>query len=388
MRRGEEDPFAPPTPPRARTSGPPSSSADASATTLSSSASNHIPTGPRASGGNSTAWGSSRGISERGRGRGLGIRGRGRRGGYGSYDSGHSAQDDAPAKSLARKVDAGGNALTPDLMPMQGGDLDQNNHDSVEAGELEEGEAREEEEGETIVSSAPETGMRDRTSGAVKEEVRSRREASKPHLGSLPPHRGSWPSQRGQASSGHSNTTPASQGPPSTPSAANPYATTPTAWAQQQQQTGSSVTPPVPSATSLGPTRPKYPLPASAFAHSLQPEWDAEIFALTHHRLAALHRLPLSTAFAVGSSAARPVGSASGATTPAAVATPSTETPGLGGDSGMLTGTPVGSSAATTVTSTTPSLRQALLELRDAQLEMEMSAFRRDEIDRARAALV
>ncbi|CAO1636280.1 unnamed protein product [Parajaminaea phylloscopi] len=395
---------------------------------------NGIPTGPRATigrGGSPAAWGASRG-----RGVGLGIRGRGGRGGgnHGNHGT-HYTAEEGPARSLTRKLDAGGNAVLPDLMPVQatstnaeqqldtagrssltGGAL--MSQDSTEAGEIEEGEARE--EGEMDATMQEDRSLRVsehdvRTAGTERDPAISSRDegyndgrsrerdaANRRHVRS-PRHPRSKDSpadqiggeqlSRSSDRDAHAGTSGARA---SSTTAANPYATAPNVWAaqqQQQRQRSSDAAPPstAPAPAPPVPVRPRLPLTAASFPRSAQPEWDAEMFALSHHRLAALHRLSLSTSFPTSASVG---GTAALAGTPGAI-TPLGNTPSIEiGDPAMLstagaTATANGGAAAMSPSANSSlSLRQALLDLREAQLEMEMSGFRRDEVDRARAALV
>lgn len=369
-----------------------------------------IPTGPRSYVGRAgaPAWGSGRGgsggVGPRGRDGGLGIRGRGRVG-HGHYNA--QLNEDPPARRLARKLDAGGNAVFPDLMPAQapnGGQTtgkidDESSLADGEAGEVEEGEARE--EGEMMPAAVQDGLFSDAKHGRLATGTQSLFDySSKGHAEKetvrqvQSPQAGPSTSLRTQVQGGST----AAEAVSST-TLVNSHTTAPNAWAaaQQQQQKGSSETPPTSAGTPATP-RARMPLSAFSFPRSVQPEWDAEVFALSHQRLSALNRLPLSTSFS--SIATAGAGSALG--TMANPATPGANTPlantpsvesgeagflfSSGGNSGIVT-TP-GVAGPITNLYGASSLKQALLDLREAQMEMEMSAFRRDEVDRARAELV
>lgn len=383
------------------------------------------------------------------------LRGRGRGGLAGAAGGmSHGAGlDDPPARSLARKVDAGGNAVMPDLMPLSpavsgsGGSGQPTADEDVEEGEREEGEMDASEDGGEQPRSrqlsgeagAMETGDQGYALGE-RERERPRGEDMAPsgspahasadnsiggpggpgggkrslHLGQLParqsflPHSHSHPHHHPHSgpgsSSGSGNNTPNTPvAPMSATSGAgsvNPYSAS--AWQRSASMSGpaaagAGATPSTPASASAtataaaaGAPAPKQPaIPTYTAAHfprSAQPEWDAELWTLSAHRLAGLTQLPVSWNYYLGAgsvSSAQGPGAGAGAGAGAA-ATPDTPaavplTPGLAGGATAATSGPAAAAA---------SLRAALLDLKDASLEMEMSNFRREELERRRAELV
>lgn len=105
--------------------------------------------------------------------------------------------------------------------------------------------------------------------------------------------------------------------------------------------------------TPSGPTL----IPAS-FPRSVHPEWDVEIFSSTQLRMAALDKLSTSLSFAPTAAAMGEEG-----------ATPTNEVGPKSGSRGRGHGS--------------TSLRKALLDLKDAQMEMEMASFRHEETEKS-----
>lgn len=331
---------------------------------------NIIPTGPRAGG-----WGPRGGGPLGAGGRGA-MSGRGRgRGGY--FGNGPGGMEDGPARSLARKVDAGGNAMTPDLMmPVHEHQQDtpsvastgasqavqpvSQTTSTLEAGELEEGEAPEE-EGEM----KPPVAAPAQSAAALEEQAP---QASHPpierksslHLGAMPPTRPqaiARESGTSTASSSANNTpiaTPGAAALAGTPGVAaagtaggghtNPYAAAAAATTAASAATGPSPSAGTPTTATAPapPARPAHQPPIftpHSFPASPYPEFDAEIFSLGQARLASLHKLAFSDNYV-------------------------------------------------SVTGSSGGLRQTMLELKEAQLDLEMSGVRREEAERARVEMM
>lgn len=334
--------------------------------------SNAIPRGPSQPRGGSGPPGGPSGWMGRG-GRGAGgpmMRGRGRGGMMGGM-----GYDEPPARSLARKVDAGGNAITPDLISVSSGQQDGSLEGalSAESG-LEEGER---EEGEMETSEQVGTNAVEDGPTPWSQSMDPPQRPDDLHLGSLP----SRYSSGGQAlplhsqsfSKSGSNTpqTPVNNNPPvTTPAMQNPYSSTSKPVRPPAAPMGSATNAGKSTAQSTTTLRTKA-IPSYTvhdFPRAVQPEWDAELWTLSAHRLSSLAHLPLSNNYNV------PLSSASA---PAATPTTPSVTPGA-----------VSSIASVTAPTAAANLRLALRDLKEVTMEMEMSGFRRDECERSRAELM
>ncbi|PWN22782.1 hypothetical protein BCV69DRAFT_275692 [Microstroma glucosiphilum] len=296
--------------------------------------------------------------SSRGRGGSMAWGGRGRGGGgVGGFGGAPSGVDDPPPRSLARKVDAGGNAVMPDLIAVPSaseGGVDPSRSQTVgeepEEGEREEGEMDEtapEEQGELGQPEAP-----DETAYPQAAPTGSIHPTQRPlHLGSLPGRQSysqQAPSESGGASDSATPLTPAMPA-TTTPSISSAVGQNPYSSAAWQNPATSTPNPTQTPARSAAPkTVPTYT--AAHFSKSVQPEWDAELWTLSAHRLAAISQHPISTNFHVS------------------LQDPPT-TPGLSGvPSSIVSG-----------------LRTALADLKEATTELEMSSIRSRECERSRA---
>lgn len=305
-----------------------------------------------------------------------------------------STFDESPARSLARKVDAGGNAMTPDLLPVyasgDGSSGAAGGESSYEEGEREEGEMEASDH-----ASSQEFSHRDDVPATEDAQTQdpwdspSHEAMSVPqgyhqparrndelHLGSLPsrPSFSQLPHASAVQKSG-SNTpqTPANPS-GSIPASQNPYSSMSRAGVPSAIST-SGTTPTGPASMTGRPSQaamtPKAIITYSAhdFPRSVHPKWDAELWTLSAQRLASVAQLPLASNYNVSISHA--------SAPPATSSTPSITTPGA-----------PGSVANVSAPTAAANLRLALTELKEATLEMEMSGFRRDECERSRAKLI
>ncbi|CAO1615160.1 unnamed protein product [Sympodiomycopsis kandeliae] len=366
-----------------------------------------IPTGPRGSSGYQRGRGGIRGggIAPRGasysrggsssigwvsRGRGgMTMRGRGRGGMMGM------GYEDAPAKSLARKVDSGGNAIAPDLLPVSSSYEDvpsASGEPGLEEDEREEGEMeafdkssshdhyyRDEDARssrirtqDSLTTSRRESYENVQGDGSATQKTASTRRTDAPHLGSLPSRQSMSQLTQSQVTTKSGSNTPQTPVMSTSSAALNPYssmsraARTPSAAASSAVLAEASSAPNTASNASQTNSIPSYTV--ADFPGAVQPEWDAEMWTLSAHRLANMAQLPLSTNYNVPASAA---------TATAAVSTPSVTTPGA--SAGV---------AEVSATAAAANLRMALLELKEATLEMEMAGFKNAECERSRAELV
>lgn len=300
------------------------------------------------------------------------IRGRGR----GGYLPGGFV-DDTPAKSLARKVDAGGNVVTADLISLSPRADD---HGMEEGEELEEGETEEGEMGgEAEYHSHPQAVDHEPQAAATTSRQQERRQSL--HLGTMPAQLSHSQAQQTTDSQVNSPVVPI---PASSYSSANPYSSS--AWGSRPSQSmpGQAAVASPPAGFEAGSSSQAVKAPVkktpktytgSSFPKALQPEWEAEMWTVSSHRLAASSRLPLANNYHIPLSAVNQLSSNSSNT-------PGGLTPGIAIAPGGLSG---GSRNGSTLSA---QLRLTLMELKEATMEMEMSAFRVEELERKRSELM